>query len=87
MTAAYRVVVADCKDIRTLTIVCPECGSEVSLSIETARVPEYCPSCQMQYSLQMREAMGALGRFHRAATAAEEIASKPVFRFSIRQAD
>ena len=87
MTAAYRVVVADRKDIGTVTLVCSECGSEVSLSIETARVPEYCPSCQMQYNLPMREAMAALGRFHRSATAAEEIAAKPVFRFSIKQAD
>lgn len=87
MTAAYRVVVAERKDIAVVTIVCPECGSEVSLAMETARIPESCPSCEMVYRLPVRDALAALGRFHRSAATAEEHAEKPIFRFQIKQTD
>jgi hypothetical protein len=87
MTAAYRVVVAERKDIATVTVVCPECEAEVSLKIATAKVPEYCPSCEMRYRLPIGEALAALGRFHRSAATAEETEGKPVFRFSIKQDD
>jgi hypothetical protein len=87
MTAAYRVVVAERKDIAAITLICAECGAELSLTMETARVPEYCPSCQMIYGLAAREALVAFGRFHRAAATAEEHAEKPVFRFTIKQED
>ena len=50
MAAAYRVVVAERKEIAEVTIVCPECGAELSIAIETAGVPESCPSCQMRYT-------------------------------------
>lgn len=83
----HRAVVAERKDIAVVTVECPECGSEVSLSIETARVPESCPSCQATYRLPTKEALAALGRFHRAAATAEENEGKPIFRFSIKQAD
>jgi hypothetical protein len=85
MTAAYRVVVAERKDIAVVTIVCPECGSEVSLAIESARVPEFCPSCEMVYRLPVKDALAALGRFHRSAATAEEHAEKLIFRFQIKQ--
>jgi hypothetical protein len=87
MTAAYRVVVADRKDVEAVTIVCPECGAELSLMAMTARLPEYCPSCQMRYKVPMVDALAALGRFHRAAATAEEIEGKPIFKFSIKQSD
>jgi predicted RNA-binding Zn-ribbon protein involved in translation (DUF1610 family) len=83
---SYRAVVAG-KDIEVVTLVCPECGAEVSLKIQSARVPEYCPSCQMIYRVPIGEAIAALGRFHRAAATAEENEGKSIFRFSIRQAD
>jgi hypothetical protein len=84
---AYRAVVAERKDIEAVTLVCPECGSEVSLCIQKARIPEYCPSCQMVYRLPISEALAALGRFHRAAATAEENEGKPIFKFQIRQAE
>jgi hypothetical protein len=87
MTAAYRVVVADRKDVEVLTIVCPECSAELSLTIATARVPEYCPSCQMIYRLPIGEALSALGRFQRAAATAEQNEGKSIFRFSIKQTE
>jgi predicted RNA-binding Zn-ribbon protein involved in translation (DUF1610 family) len=87
MTAAYRVVVADRKDVEVVTIVCPECGAELSLKIATARLPEYCPSCQLVFRIPIPEALSALGRFQRAAATAEETWGKPIFKFSIKQAD
>lgn len=87
MTAVYRVVVADRKDMAVATVVCAECGSEVSIAMETARAPEYCPSCQKPYEHPIIDALVALGRFHRAAATAEQHTGKPVFRFSIKQAD
>jgi hypothetical protein len=87
MTAAFRVVVAEHKDIAVVTLVCPDCGSEVSLTIATARAPEYCPSCQARYRVPISDALAALGRFHRSAATAEETEGKPIFRFSIKQAD
>ena len=87
MTAAYRVVVADRKDIEVLTLVCPECGSEVSLAIATAGIPEYCPSCQRPYRPPIGDALAAMSRFQRTATTAEQKEGKPIFRFSIKQAD
>ncbi len=87
MTAAYRVIVAERRDVEVVTLVCPECGAEVSLNIATARVPEYCPSCQMIYRIPIQEALAALGRFQRTATTAEQNEGKSIFRFSIKQAD
>lgn len=84
MTAAFRVVIADRKDIEVVTLVCPECGAEVCLKIATARVPEYCPSCQMRYRAPIGDALAALGRFHRTAATAEEMEKKPIFKFSIQ---
>jgi|SRR5271156_1297825 len=84
---SYLAVVAERKDINVVTLGCPECGSEVSLDIQTARVPEYCPSCQMVYRVPIQEALAALGRFHRAAATAEEHEGKNIFRFTIKQSD
>lgn len=87
MTAAYRVVVAERKDIASVTVVCEDCGSEVSVSTATAKIPHWCPSCERQYDENVREALTALGRFHRLGAAAEEHAGKPIFRFNIRQGE
>ena len=87
MAAAYRVVVAERKDIEVVTVACAECGAELSLTIATARVPEYCPSCQIIYPIPIGEALAALGRFQRCAATAEQHAGKPIFRFSIRQTE
>ena len=88
MTAVYRVLVAERKDIGAVTVVCGECKSEVSVHAETATVPVSCPSCGMEYGEAAREALKALGTFHRMATKAEtHSAGKPVFRFQIKQSD
>lgn len=87
MAAAYRVVVADRKEMAVTTIVCVECRSEVSVSMESGKAPYACPCCGAEYSVQLREALISLGRFHRSAATAEEQAGKPLFRFSIKQAD
>lgn len=87
MTAAFRVVTAERKDIVVVTVICEECGVEISFNAETAKVPFGCPSCGKEYGENVRTALGSLGRFHRSASTAEEHAGKPMFRFSIRQAD
>lgn len=87
MTAAYRVVVAERKEIAMATLACPECGSELSLNMETAKIPQYCASCDLPFETATKEALAALGRFHRLAATAEEHAGKPVFRFQIREKD
>jgi hypothetical protein len=85
---AYRVVVAERKDIGSVTVVCGECKAEVSVDAETARVPISCPSCGLEYGEAAKGALEALGTFHRMATRAEtHSAGKPVFRFHIKQSD
>ena len=85
MAAAYRMVIAERKEIAAISVICPDCFAEVSVHAETARMPWACPSCTREYSAQLREALNALGRFHRLAAAEEEHAGKPLFRFSIKQ--
>lgn len=88
MTAAYRVVVAERRDIAIVTLVCGECKSEVSVKAETATVPIACPSCGIEYGEAAKEALEALGKFHRMATKAEtHSAGKPIFRFQIKQSE
>jgi ribosomal protein S27E len=88
MMAAYRVVVAERKDIAIVTLVCGECKSEVSVHAETATVPVSCPSCGMDYGAAAKTALEALGTFHRMATKAEtHSAGKPIFRFQIKQSE
>lgn len=83
---AYRVVVAERKDIVVISIVCDECSSVVSLNAETAAIPSNCASCGKQYSENIRTAIGGFCRFHRSAKA-EEQHGKPVFRFEIKQVE
>ena len=85
MTAAYRVVVAERKDIAVVTVVCPKCGSEVSLPIETALAPESCPSCNRPYGDNVLGALAGLARFQQRSNEAEQDAKKPIFKFSIRE--
>ncbi len=87
MAAAYRAVVAERKDIVVVTIGCEKCGSEVSVNSETAVVPVACPSCGREYDGNATAALVSLGRFHKAANAAETQAGKPIFRFQIKQTD
>jgi len=87
MTAAYRVVVAERKEIAVVTVICDECSAEVSVDPGIAKIPYACPSCGKGYSESTTTALTALGRFHRSATTAEEQAGKPIFRFHIKQAD
>jgi hypothetical protein len=83
---AYRVVVAERKEILVVSILCGECGCEISIDAGAARVPSRCPSCERRYSPHIMSALEALGTFHRDAATAEEQSKKPVFRFHIRQA-
>ncbi len=85
MTAAYRVFAAERKDVVMVTVACPNCGTAVSLSIETAQVPEHCSSCGQAFRESIRSALAALGRFHREAKCAESDTGKPIFRFDIRE--
>lgn len=84
MTAAYRVVVADRKDIAIVSVVCDECNSAISLGVATASIPASCASCGKQYDQNTTTALAALARFHREAKTAEEKAGKPIFRFEMR---
>jgi hypothetical protein len=85
MTAAYRVVAAERKDIETVTVVCPNCDSEVSLRIEKALAPEACPSCRRQYGEHVLSALAGLARFQQRAAEAEQGTGKTLFKFSIRE--
>jgi predicted RNA-binding Zn-ribbon protein involved in translation (DUF1610 family) len=87
MTAAYRVVVAERKDIAVVTIACEQCGSEVSIKSGIVIAPEACPSCGKVYGENTKNALAAFGRFQSFATAAEEHAGKPIFRFQMKQSD
>jgi hypothetical protein len=87
MAAAYRVVTANRDDISSVTVVCDECETAVSLKIETAQVPPVCTSCGKQWSENVLKALAALGRFHREAKAAEANLGKLIFRFDIRQSE
>lgn len=87
MTAAYRAVVADRKDVQVITIVCEDCGAEISVDAISAKMPYWCPSCERQYDQNVRDALAALGRFHRLGAAAEEHAKKSIFRFTIKQGE
>lgn len=86
MTAAYRITVAERRDLAIVTVIC-ECDTALSLRIESAMIPERCASCGKPFNEKTKAALGALARFHRDGKAAEEIAGKPVFRFEIRTDD
>lgn len=86
MTAAYRVVVAERKDMEAVTVICPECNSEVSVLIGKSLAPEGCPSCRRPYGENVLAALAGLARFQQRGNAAETAAGKPVFKFSIREA-
>jgi len=86
MTAAYRIIVAGLKDLSTVSVIC-ECGSALSLNIETARIPHGCASRGKQYSENVMASLAGLGRFHREGAAAEQHSDNPVFRFEIRQSE
>lgn len=84
---AYRVVVAERKDIAIVGVICDECHSVISLNVATAAIPPSCASCGKQYSENIKAALAGLGRFHREAKAAEEGTGKPIFQFDIRQTE
>ena len=86
MTAAYRVVVAERKEIAGVTVNC-ECGARLMFPVETALIPSACASCNKPYSQSVTAALIALGRFHREAAAAEASAEHPIFHFEIKQED
>lgn len=92
----YRVVVAERKELATVTIVCPnpKCGAQTSLDIETERppstsnpgkIPHYCACCELPYDDLILEALGGLATFHRAARKAETKCNATIFTFGIRQ--
>jgi hypothetical protein len=85
MTAAYRVVDVERKDIETVTVVCPECGSEVSVLIATSLAPEACPSCRRPYGENVLTALAGLARFQRLGKAEEQGTGKPIFKFYIQE--
>jgi hypothetical protein len=84
---AYRVVVAERKDFSIVGVACDECGTTVTLAIESAKIPESCSSCGKQLSDNIKNALAGLARFQRMGRVAEENAGKPIFRFDIKQND
>lgn len=85
MTAAYRVVVVERKDIEVVTVICPKCASEVSVQVGTAAAPEACPSCSRPYGDGVLSALAGLARFQQRAAEVEQSAKKALFKFSIRE--
>jgi hypothetical protein len=91
---AHQVIVAERKDLSSITVVClsEKCGARTSFDIArprdpmekgAGRVPESCPSCDEPFGHNAVSALRALASFHRSAAEAE--ASKQVaFQFEIR---
>ncbi len=77
--------VAERQDLLCPTVICPECSAELTVKINTAKIPEQCASCSRPLEENTVKALSALGRFHREAQATEQQTGKPVFRFEIRE--
>ena len=84
---AYRVTVAKRTELREVTIVCDGCGTCVVVQVETANIPDGCPSCSKAYSEEAKSALAGLARFHRDASKAEKRAGKQIFQFLIKETD
>jgi hypothetical protein len=84
MTPVFKVLIAERIDISTVTIVCSDCGTEVSFNAEKAAPPSMCSSCSTQFSEHTANALSALIRFHREAKTAEDQSKKTIFRFAIK---
>ncbi len=84
---AYRAIVAERKDIATVTVLCEKCSSELSIDAESANIPESCPCCGREYDGEARTALTAIIRFHKSAKSAEERTGKRLFQFTIKQAE
>ncbi len=82
---AYKVIVARREELVEVTILCDECPTRVVARVENGRVPVACPGCGKEYSDAVKNALSALGRFHREAKAAESIAGKALFQFTMKQ--
>lgn len=81
---AYRVTTAERSDLSSVTYLCDECGTGITIQPETARIPDQCPSCSKPLADQAKNALAAIGRFHREAKALEGQTNKPAFRFEIK---
>ena len=84
---AYRVTVASRMELKEVTVVCDVCGTCVIVQVETANIPEGCPSCSKAYSEEAKSALAGLARFHRDASKAERKAGKAIFQFAIKEAE
>jgi uncharacterized CHY-type Zn-finger protein len=63
MMTAYKVTVAELKDLSEVTVVCGNCRSRLMLPTETLIAPEQCPSCNKVFDEDLRNALGSLNRF------------------------
>lgn len=84
---AYRVTVAERKDLLVISVVCDECDTVVSLDLSKVAVPPNCSGCGKQYSEPLRKALGFFAGFLREAKIAEEQTGKGIFRFEIKSFD
>jgi phage FluMu protein Com len=84
---AYKVTIAKRVELSEVTIVCAECPTKVLAKVENGHIPMACPSCGKEYGDAVKNALSALGRFHREAKAAENISGKPVFEFAIMESN
>ena len=92
---AYRVIVAERKDLPSITVICPTCGTRTSFdrleeenlppSGDRRRIPKHCASCESPFGDYVMDALRGLAAFYRASRAAEGKAGKPIFQFEIRQ--
>lgn len=83
----YKVSIAKRNELAEVTILCDECSTKVVARVEDGRLPVSCPGCGKQYGDSVKNALAALGRFHREAKAAESCSGKPVFEFAIRESE
>ena len=82
---AYRVTIANRAELKEVTVICDGCGTCVVIQIETANIPESCPSCSKTYPEEAKSALAALARFHRDAIKAENRIGKGMFQFAIKE--
>ena len=68
---AYRMTIAELKDLSEVTVICRDCSMRLTLPVETGLMPERCPSCNKVFDQHLAASFTALGRFVREGKATE----------------
>ena len=60
---AYRITVAELKDLSEVTVVCGNCRARLTLPTETLIAPDQCSSCNKLFDDDLKTALGSLNSF------------------------